>query len=112
MSEQKKEEMPEKSEQERLLEARLETNIGKMEHDVWPNLVLMKDGYWFVAEALRTSCRVGTETYLEFDLAQDVHYQFLKNRYEIGKCLNGTGNLRPSLSVNSQNILSIQQFEG
>jgi len=101
----------EKTPEQKDLEAKLATNIGKMEIDVWPNLVLLKDGYWFVAERITNCSRCGSEMFLEFDLVQEMDYQFVKNRYEIGKCLNGCSRLRAGLSVNASNIMTIQQFE-
>lgn len=87
------------------------TNISRLSVDIWPNVVLLRDGYWFVAEHTGSSVSVGNTTFLEFDIAEDVDYQFLKNRYEIGKCINGNRSMRPRLSVNVGNIISIQQYE-
>lgn len=87
------------------------TNIGSMEHQKWPNLVLLRDNYWCVVENIESSCFVGKDIYLEITLSKDFNYQFVKNRYDIGKCLNGSSNLRPRLSVNARNIISVQQFD-
>jgi len=89
----------------------LSTNIGKMNHDKWDNVVLLRDGYWFVSDRRGSDLTVGEQTFLEFYLSEDADYQFLKNRYEIGKCINGNRMMRSRLSVNAANIISIQQYE-
>lgn len=91
-------------------ERKKDTTIGFMECNISPNLVLMKHGYWFVAEEISGLSMCGKDSFIEFELVEDVDFQFIKNRFKMERCLNCGNMFKPNMSVNARNIISIQKL--
>lgn len=92
-----------------IMEEEWGTTIVKMMHDTWPNVVLLKDGFWFVAGSFKQVAHEGLEGFFEFEFI-DADVEFLMDTYGRAKCLNNTFCMRPYVSVNQSQIILIQQY--
>lgn len=59
------------------------TVIGKMHHDIWSNLVILKSGKWFRANEIISSYKRYGQYWFEFD-SKDVYSNFPDAEYDFG----------------------------
>ena len=65
----------------------IKTVFSKMQYDSWPNIVILNNGNWFVADEMNSSEPLPDTTFLDFSFSSvdcDPHFDILCKR----NCLN------------------------
>lgn len=86
------------------------TVLGKMELDCWPNLVVLKNGEWFVSSEIERSYFKFGVHWIEFRI-YDASYNIETQDKRPG-VFEIDGALSRGMAVNAQEILYIKEFDG
>ena len=83
--------------------------FSKMQYDSWPNVVMLNNGYWFVADEMKSFEPLTDTTFLEFEFTSQ-GYDFHYDSFEEKKCLNNVF-IKRRISINVNEISFIIEYD-
>ena len=82
----------------------------KLENDQWPNVIVLKNNYWFVSDRVVGTFLLKDECFVEFDVDIEYNKEHLYPFFKKHFCLNDLPEVRSPLVVNSKSIVMFQNF--
>lgn len=83
---------------------------NKLMHDHWGNMVLLRNGDWFIASELKQVYEFGGQAWAEFAIDDEFYDERIGIKYGRQQDLKDLG-LR-SIAININEIVMVGEFEG